>query len=271
MTPKHAPGPTTTWWKVGRGIESLVSVMGRWSWLPVALTPIMVLAAGTSREELTAKDIIERVAKVYAGAKWYRDSGVVEARTRAAADDVSVDEELRFTTAFARPDRFRFEFRIRINGQEFRHIIWRNGDEVQTWSNPRLDVARPDTLNLAIAAATGISGGSAHTIPHLLLPDEVTEWRRTDMGDLERIEDAYVGRVECFRLSGRAEIPADGEFPAMTRTYMVWIEKRTFFLRRIDSTVESATFRSDDSTTYDPVMDEEIPDRMLEFGAPKEN
>lgn len=62
MTPKHASGPTATWWKVERGIESLVSVMGRWSWLPVALTPILVLAAGTSREELTAKDIVAVLA-----------------------------------------------------------------------------------------------------------------------------------------------------------------------------------------------------------------
>jgi len=94
--------------KVRPGIEPLRSLV-RWSWLLVALAPI-VSAAGTSKEELTAEDIMERMAKMYAGTKWYRDSGVVETQLRAAADDKGSDEELRFTTAFARPDRFRFEY-----------------------------------------------------------------------------------------------------------------------------------------------------------------
>jgi hypothetical protein len=257
--------------RVGPGIRPLASLPSRWGWLLVALAPIVVIAAETNKDELTAKDIIERMAKVYAGAKWYRDSGVVEAQVRAAADDKGFDEELRFTTAFARPDRFRFEYKTRINGQEFRHIVWRNGKDVQTWWNLRVDVKKPDSLAMAIAQATGVSRNSAHTVPHLLLPDEVVEWRRTDMWDRERIEDAYVGQVECFRINGRRDMPADSDGPATTETFTAWIEKKAFLLRRIDSTMVSAIFRSKDTTTYEPVIDEEIPDRMLEFGVPKED
>jgi len=259
------------WCKAEPGIEPLVSLISRWSCLLVALTPVVVSAAGTSKEDLTAKDIIERMVKVYAGTKWYRDSGVVKAQVRGTADDGGFDEELRFTTAFARSDRFRFEFRTRVNEQEFRHIIWSNGKEVQTWSNPKLDVRNPDSLSMAIAAATGISYNSAHTVAHLLLPDEVVEWRRTDMWDLQRLEDAHMGPVECFRVNGKADIPAERDLPAMTMTSIVWIEKKTFLLRRIDSTMDSAKFRSKDMTTYEPVVDEEIPESMLEFGSPKEN
>jgi outer membrane lipoprotein-sorting protein len=255
----------------GAANRPLTSLPSTWGWLLVALVPIVVSAAETSKDELTAKDIIERMAKVYAGAKWYRDSGVVEVQVQGGADDSGFEEEVRFTTAFARPDHFRFEYSVRINEKEFREVIWRNGKAVQTWLNPRFDIEKPDSLSLAIAGATGVSNNSAHTVPHLLLPDEVVEWRKTGPWDLQRIEDAYVGDVECFRVSGKTDMPADSDSPAMAMTSTVWIEKRTFLLRRIDSTMDSATLRSKDTTTYEPVIDEEIPDRLLEFGVPKEN
>lgn len=236
-----------------------------------ALTPLVVTAAGTSKEELTAKDIVTRMTNMYAGAKWYRDSGAVQTQGQEAGRDEGFDEEVRFTTAFVRPDRFRFEYKIMVNGQEFREIIWRNGKDVQTWWNLPLGIEKQSSLGMAIAQATGVSGGSAHTVPHLLLPNEVVEWRRKDMWDLERIEDAYIGEVECFRVNGRVDTPADSDGPAMTKTSTVWIEKKTFLLRRIDSTWASAILQSKDMTTYEPIIDEEIPDGILEFGAPNEN
>jgi hypothetical protein len=104
-----------------------------------------------------------RVAKAYAGCKSYRDSGVVKTvyveagRTRT--------EMKPFKTAFVRPDQFRFEYtQKRGEGahEVNRYIVWRRGTDVRTWWDVKPGIEKPASLALALAGATGVSGGSAH-------------------------------------------------------------------------------------------------------------
>lgn len=61
---------------------------------------------------MTADEVLDRLARTYAGLTTYRDAGRVV--TRYFPDGRRPHSEVKtFTTAFARPDRFRFEFRSR--------------------------------------------------------------------------------------------------------------------------------------------------------------
>jgi len=160
-----------------------------------------------------------------------------------------------FTTAFVRPDRFRFEYEYK----ERRYILWRKGNDVQTWWDVTPGIKKPASLRLALAAATGVSSSSAKTVPALLIPDEVGGGRLTGITEAQRIEDAKLDKVECFRIQG--------QYAGSPMT--IWVEKETFLVRRIDSQKKFDDFRTERTTTYEPVINGEISDKMLEFDPPR--
>ncbi len=240
------------------------------SFLRICTFPALVLAClavfsegGDSKPEktkstrLTASQILERMAEVYVHCNSYRDTGLV--RTVFLYERGSRLEEKMFRTEFVRPNLFRFEYgESETTGPKNRYIVWSKGKNVLTWWDVRPGVKRKESLNLALAGATGVSSGSAHTIPALLIPDEVSGRRLTDMTELERLKDADHGTVSCFRIRGKyAHIP---------RT--IWIDRNTFLVRMIEDQRRFDGFRTENTTTYQPVIDSEIPKHDLEFDPP---
>lgn len=213
---------------------------------------------GPESESVTAGEILMRVAAAYGACRSYSDSGVVTTVFIIAGDRLT--DEKPFKTAFVRPDRFRFQFRNKsvAGDAEDVYIVWRKGSEVLTWWDVRPGVQKEPSLNMALGGATGVSGGSAHAIAALLLPGEVTGRCLTSLTDAIRVEDAELGGVQCFRIQGTHAF-----WPTT-----VWVEKRTFLVRRIDTKHDFGTFRAETITTYDPVLNGEVTDAMLAFEPP---
>jgi outer membrane lipoprotein-sorting protein len=135
----------------------------------ITATVVLPLSADEPKPQaLKAQDVLDRMAKAYAGCKSYRDSGVVKTVFIEATGNRDVEKP--FTTAFVRPDRFRFEYKEEAGGQERRYIVWRKGKEVQTWWDVKPGVEKPESLNLALAGATGVSGSSEPVREVLLSP-----------------------------------------------------------------------------------------------------
>ncbi|MFW6119260.1 MAG: LolA family protein [Planctomycetota bacterium] len=208
-------------------------------------------------EELTAAQILDRVASTYASCESYRDTGVVKT-VFIESDEARHTTEKSFKTAFVRPDRFRFEYTKTSYGQQQRYIIWADGNEVLRWSDIRPGVERPESLGLALVAATGVSGGSAHTIPRLLLPEQVRGRRLTDLPAAERVENRQIDGATCLRVKGSV----------LGQPTTVWIDRETFAVRRIDGQKALPGFRTEETTTYEPVLNEPVPSEMLEFNPP---
>jgi len=197
------------------------------------------------------------MVKAYASCKSYRDTGMV--KTLFILPDGNRITEKPFTTAFVRPSRFRFEYKERRENQEYRYLIWANGKDVRTWWDIIPGVKRLDSLGLALAGATGVSGGSARRIPGLLISEPIgAGWDIRNLRNLKRLEDAKAEEADCFRIQGETGI--DGQGPVT-----LWIDKARFLLRRLDQQKKLANFRTEDTTTYEPVVNGEIPDKMLEF------
>ena len=227
--------------------------------LSTATVVLPVSADEPKAQALKAEDVLDRMAKAYAGCKSYHDSGVVKTVFVQADGNRTVEKP--FTTAFVRPDRFRFEYKEKDGGgPERRYIVWRNGKDVQTWWDVKQGVEKPKSLALALAGATGVSGSSAHTVPALLLAKEVEGRRLMDMTEAKRVEDAKLDKVDCFRI--------EGKFAGSPTT--LWIDQKKFLVRRIDAQKKFDDFRTETTTTYDPAIDEEIPEKKLEFDPPKQ-
>ena len=225
--------------------------------LIVVATVLPVAADEPKPEAFTAQDVLDRMAKAYAGCNTYRDTGVVKTVFIRTTGTRTVEKP--FKTAFIRPNRFRFEYTEKRGGREDRYIVWRNGKEVQTWWDVDPGVQKPESLKLALAGATGVSSGSAHTVPALLLPKEVGGRRLTELTAAKRAKDAKLDKVDCFRIEGMF----------LNAATTVWIDKNTYLVRRIDAKKSFDNFRTEATTTYDPVINAETPDKALEFDPPK--
>ncbi len=207
--------------------------------------------------DLSAQEILARSALTYAHCKSYRDTGVVtivylESGGRRI-------EERPFRTAFVRPDCFRFEYEeTDFAGAKRRYIVWRLGSHVQTWWDIKPGVEEKASLNSALAEATGVSGGSAHAIPALLLPGEIGGRRLTDMTEVRRIADADVGGAGCFCV--------EGKYANLPRT--VCMDRKTFLVRKIDFETVFPKFRAQETTTFEPVVDDPVGQESLEFNPP---
>ena len=250
-----------------------------------ALSSVMVLSFGaavfaqqpqTSRrsDSLTAEQIVELSMKVYARCDSYRDSGI--AGTTFVGEERQWTAEKPFTTAFVRPGRIRFEYKDMSAGDPPpSYIIWAEGDEVRTWWDMKPGVNRPGTLGEAIAAAAGVSQGTSHRIPSMLLPDASAGKSALELSYARRIDNAEVDGFECFRIRGQSirtpRTLGSGENSVVLRenSSTIWIDKQSYLVRRVDESNVYDSFRSDTVTTYNPEINVEIPSRLLDFGVPE--
>lgn len=222
---------------------------------PVVEVP---LATGDERgpDGWSAVGVLDSMATAYAGCESYADSGLVKTVFTSARGKRTVERP--FRTAFVRPDRFRYEYSSGGDPEQ-RYTVWRKGKEVRTWWFVDPGVERSQSLNLALAGATGVSDGSAHTIPALLLPREVSGRRLLDMTDVRRLDDERLAGVDCFRIAG---LYADDP---MT----LWIDRKSFLVRQILKHDQFSDFSTVATTTYDPVVNTTIPDGDLAFDPPE--
>jgi len=105
------------------------------------------------------------------------------------------------------------------------------------------------TLRLAIAGATGISSGSAHTIGRLLLP-EIEGVAILDLLNPQLREETGVDGLEYFSIAARHPKGGDRE---------LWIEKDTLLLRRVICLRETA--RAEE--VREGIRVNELPEREL--------
>lgn len=175
---------------------------------------------------LSAEKILTRSAARYADCATYQDTGDHISTLRPGERNQD-RRSLPFKTWFIRPDLFRFEFRTRTWEPEAnwdRSVITRvNGRVASFWS--MLDNNRtPDSLSLALAGATGVSGGTANTIPRLLLPNELNGRSLN-----QRFADATIEAPEiidselCHHLVVRTDRNTDE----------AWIGVDTYLLRKL--------------------------------------
>ena len=208
-------------------------------------------------DSLTAMAIIKRMQDEYVNSMSYSDSGVVKTVFIYTNNKRTVKKQ--FTTAFIHPDRFRFEYREKKHGSgEHRFIIFLKGKDLQTYWDLKKGM-KLDSLDRAVAAATGISGGSAITVPAMLLPNEIT-WRRAiRFYKPKRIDDDLIDKTDCFRIHDLI-----GGSPTT-----LWIDKENFLLRKIYREQAFSDFKAQTTTIYKPVLNGKVPDEMLDFNPPK--
>ena len=221
-------------------------------------------------DTVTASAILDRVAGVYAAARTYQDTGLVT--TTFTSPERAFTAETSFITAYSSTTgRFRFEFLAPLPtpgsssppSPERRQIIFRDRNGVYQWSHVK-GLSAAQSLGRAVARATGVSKGSAHRIPALLMPSEIGGRKLTsDTDSAERIDDARLPTGECYRIRRMLQTETG------VRTETVWIGGSSFLVRRVDTHGKQGVETVVDSRTiYEPLLDHPVPPDMLELNAP---
>lgn len=214
---------------------------------------------GALSDGLNAEDIISRMKKVYANAQTYQDKGLVKVVIRFPERDHTVKKP--FTTAFIRPSRFRFEYReIEPSLKTSKYIAYQNGQEIKAHWDLDDGISQIKTLGEALAAAAGISGGSARTVPTMLLPYE-SHFRNAILffSSPKRTADDVIDGIECYQI----------EAPNDYRDLTLWIDKDEFLLRKMYVEKDLKDSQAETTTTYKPILNDVVTEKMLEFGSPR--
>ncbi len=146
-------------------------------------------------------DILTAMSFRYGIMRSYQDRGVVLAgRPRGAGTDPTS-----FATFFRRPAQFRFDWSMGLLDAEppraqTQGAVWSDGARV--FLRPDRDgmIEHPQSLRRAIAGATGVSYGAAHTVSALLM----AEVGGFTLPQLQRLtlQQGECDGVECHRIGG---------------------------------------------------------------------
>ena len=201
------------------------------------------------------EQILDRMKKTYAECKSYRDSGVIKSVFLENTVSHEFTVEHSFDTAFVRPDRFRFEIK---DQDDDKLLISADGENVQASWDIEPGIQKLETLDLAMAQAIGATGGDVGRIPAMLMPKKLDGWGHLDLIDPKQIEDGSLQNAKCFRL----------EYSFRDEQVILWIDKQSYLVRRIDEQIKADDVRIERTTNFDPTIDVKITDRMLEFHPP---
>jgi hypothetical protein len=219
-----------------------------------------------------APQILLKMQKVYSGCRSYRDTG--EIKSSSVTDGGRFGSDRPFSTAFVRPDNFRFQFTDRGLGERSaNYIVWLGDNQVRSWWDAKPGVRKPESLRSALDQAASLSGGVSVRIPGLLMPAKIG--REAPLIGATRIDDGTDRNVACIRIKGRQhEVPYTLTMGGMTlqvleESVTIWLDRGSLLLRRIDETKKFDTYRSETTTTYSPELNVDIAAEQLAFGTPE--
>lgn len=183
-----------------------------------------------------AHALLHDTLTVYRNLSSYRDEGVVNTESRQR----QFSGETTFETMFLQPTFFRFAFSRPHPYPPLAHIITRticgsDGRGAFMWTKHHdspAQIESSENLSLAVASATGISSGAAHTIAVMLL-GEVRGRRFESLENLSIAgKDTFEGAT-CHVITGHLREPETD--------YRMYIDSQKLLLRREVSTFAGFT------------------------------
>lgn len=116
-----------------------------------------------------------------------------------------------------------------------------------------------ESLRMALAAAIGVSDGSAWTIPSFLLP-EMSGARCETLTDLRLDGEEAVNGYAAYKIEGKDR---------GGRKMMLWVDKESLLIVQTFERTTFADFETETTTIYKPQVNVDIPREKLDFNAPE--
>ncbi len=213
------------------------------------------LAFSQQVQPASPQQILDKMVSVYASCNNYADEGRVETIffQNSGRSRTSVKP---FSTAFVRPSRFRFEFENTDNNRSSHYVVWQEGASVKSWWTIKPETRSFENLAFALAGAVGVSFGAAINVPSMLMSSLGGTNRMQSLSQLELKGEQQVGDQTAYKVEGKDR---------RNNLITLWIDKERFLLLKIYETKTFEDFRTEQTTTYRPEINTNIPPEKLAF------
>jgi len=221
---------------------------------------VLLAAAGALAEEppqLDAKAILDKVAETYAAMETYQAEGT------ALLEMETVFGSMNATTAFSmklkKPNLYVISWTQRgfpMPGMEQSGAVWNGGEQAYLY----VSVADTNAYSkmksdeMALAGATGISGGVAHTIPALFFANF-----QPQLGSGIRLKDSKIEKTEA--VEGEEYYIVSGS-SAISKKETLWISAQNHVILRWERSLEPP----DETATPPKITDEELDEGIKAMG-----
>ena len=198
---------------------------------PTIQDTTLILALMNHGARLKGPEIVAHMARTYAFCSTYQDTGSLRMNDST--------QNLRFRTAFVRPDRFYFEFARKPKN---RFVLWKSGIRVFSWTKSQHSVVVTD-LDMGINGSAGASLGTSTTVPGMLFPEEMNGWVGLEPSspDARLTGTKIIDGIACYEI-----VPSGKSVTAF------YVDTRLFLLRK---SIEAYPATHDEAVTfYEPLV-----------------
>ena len=205
---------TMTWLKLKFAAGVSITIIAVAGITTVALSEIGVADDGT-----TVGVILKKSMDAYASLTSYRSTGTIVSEMSGNKTTT------KFNVVLARPDLYRIDWIQTHASLTSKGAVWSAGDG-DFLQIENLNPQKQKNMEMAIASATGVSGGAAASIPGTFFN---MNWGNSLKPLLlgQKQESAQVGGVDCYVLT--TKVGGDG-------TLTIWIGKSDFLIHQIQQT-----------------------------------
>ena len=227
---------------------------------------LLLLVAHSSlaqtRPQLTPAEILARVSSVYASCRSYSDEGetstTIAVRGTTPGSPRPLTES--FSTAFVRPDAFRFEFRAGSPRLDLRFIARKAGPLETAYFPNRITQERTaQEIGESLLNMFMLSHGAAARVPALLMPDLFHgKGLFASLTDLKLGREEKIDRHRAFKIEALLE----------SDPFNLWIDANQFLILQVEQVDRLGQFNQRTTTRYRPIVNAEIAVDKLALNAP---
>ena len=172
------------------------------------LSFVLLLARISGADDVQPGDIFKKVETNYKSMDTYSADGKVTADLDMGAQKMTL--ETNFSIKLKKPNLYLISWQQK-NSMTPAFIqsgaVWSDGSQPYLYMGVMKAYSKLTTDEMALASATGVSGGAAFTVPSLFLPSSTTQPSPfSRLEDPKREDDAEVDGEDCYVISGSSPI-----------------------------------------------------------------
>ena len=185
--------------------------------------------AGDVQTDLSAAEICKQTAARYASLTSYSDEGTTVSKIGAmTAMDYT------FTINLARTNLYQILWRQAGEFYTTKGVVWSAGEGDFIWMGKNFTPRKCENQEMALASATGISGGAAAEIPGSFFKSKWGNQLDNPKTEFKRKADEKIGDVDCYVLMHDAN----------GRTNILWIGKADLLIHQIENDTSAAFMKT---------------------------
>jgi len=189
----------------------------------------MMLGAHGCAEDITPSKIFEKVKTAYKSMDTYKAQGTITSNIDTGG--MEMNTETSFSIILKKPNLYLISWsQERMSGMSQSGAVWSDGTQPYFYMAGMNAYSKMGSDELALASATGISGGAAFTIPSLFLSvfkEQPDPFSRLKDPQIEMTEK--VGEEDCYVISGSSSISKKEAF---------WVSKTSYWIKKYYRSLE---------------------------------